>query len=271
MSKTITFVGAGNMATSIIGGLIQDGYDPQKIWATNPSIEKLSYLQQHFMIHTTTDNSVGVSAADVVVLAVKPQKMREVVESLATELSQKLILSIAVGVRADQIHSWVGSKPPIVRAMPNTPELFGKGATGLFASAEVSQEDKDFSESILRAVGVIRWVDKESLLDVVGALSASGPAYFFLVTEALMDAAEKLGLSREDAELLSLQTAYGASLMALEVDEDIKTLRAKVTSAGGTTQAAIKVLEDGGIRTLFKKALIAADNRAKELAENHKE
>ncbi len=180
---------------------------------------------------------------------------------------QPLVISIAAGIRTPDLARWLGADTAIVRAMPNTPALVQSGATGLFANAHVRDQQRDLAETILRAVGLTLWVEQEDQLDLVTALSGSGPAYFFLVMEALQEAASKLGLPAETARLLALQTAFGASRMALESDEDAAALRQRVTSPGGTTEQALRVLEEGGLRNLMEQALTAAARRSRELAD----
>jgi pyrroline-5-carboxylate reductase len=207
--------------------------------------------------------------SDLVVLAVKPQVMPEVARELAdiVRSKQPLVISIAAGIRSADLHRWLGGQCALVRCMPNTPALIQSGATALFAGPAVTDSQRDLAETILRAVGLVLWIDDENLMDAVTALSGSGPAYLMLVIEALQDAGRTLGLPAETARLLALQTAFGAAKMALESNEDVATLRQRVTSPGGTTEKALAVLEDGGLRTLFNDALYAARDRSRELAE----
>ena len=268
MNQTIAFVGAGNMARSLIGGLIADGYPAQLIQATDPAAEQRQRLQERFGIPVTADNRAAVAAADIVVLAVKPQVMREVATSLADVVQQRrpLVVSIAAGIREPALDRWLGGGAAVVRCMPNTPALVQAGATGLYANSRVSAEQREAAETVMRAVGVTVWVDDEALLDSVTGLSGSGPAYFFLVIEALENAGVELGLSREQARLLTLQTAFGAARMALESDQDPASLRRQVTSPGGTTERAIGILQDGGLEALFSKAVAGARQRCQELS-----
>jgi pyrroline-5-carboxylate reductase len=221
-------------------------------------------------VRTTSDNIAAVAAADVVVLAVKPQAMKQVLQPLATTLQQRqpLIISIAAGIEIASIARWLGGDLPIVRCMPNTPALVQLGATGLFANAQVSSEQKKLADSILRAVGIALWVDSEAQLDAVTAVSGSGPAYFFLVMEAMRDAGEKLGLARDAAAQLTMQTALGAARMALDSDVDVAELRRRVTSPNGTTERAIASFENDKLRDLFERALSACDARSRELAKD---
>ena len=264
----ITFIGAGNMGASLLGGLIQNGHPTQRLIAADPSADKLNALATQFGIETTTDNLKAIEAADVVILAIKPQVMASVVTPLAARLRERqpLIISVAAGLRVSSFEQWIGGACPIVRAMPNTPALIGHGATGLFANAHVSAEQHDLAETILRSVGVAVWLQEESLIDAVTALSGSGPAYFFYVMEALQVAGEKIGLPADTAKLLTLQTALGAAAMALESNDDLALLRQRVTSPGGTTEQGVAVLEAHHLKTIFEKTVEAAKNRSLSLA-----
>lgn len=268
-AHTIAFIGAGNMARSLIGGLLSDGYDPNRIWVACPTEQKLQELSSRFGVQTTQDNITAASSADVIVLAVKPQTIQTVVEEIKSVVQEQktLMISIAAGMRVEKIQQWLETESPIVRCMPNTPALLRAGATALYANDQVSQQQKDISESIMRSVGVTVWLEDEADLDTVTALSGSGPAYFFLVIEAMQDAAEQLGLSSQDAKLLTLQTALGAARMALESDQDASVLREQVTSKGGTTEAALNVFKDGDLNHLFYQAIDAAKQRAAQLSE----
>ena len=265
----LAFIGAGNMARSLIGGLIADGWDATCISVSDPDTAQLAALSSRFQVNTDTNNHTVTENADVVVLAVKPQVIRDVGLDLADLIQQRqpLILSIAAGIRATDLQRWLGGSCALVRCMPNTPALVQSGATALWRNEHVGDEQKDLAESILRAVGLALWVDSEDLMDSVTALSGSGPAYFLLVMEALQEAGQAMGLPEETAKLLSLQTAFGAAKMALESSEDAAVLRQRVTSPGGTTEKALAVLENGGLRALFSDALNAARERSRELAE----
>jgi pyrroline-5-carboxylate reductase len=267
--KTLVFIGCGNMASSLISGLVQDGYDPGHIWASDPDSEKLSNLAAQTGIRITGDNKEAVERADVVVLAVKPQVLETVARGIADALQARrpLVISIAAGVREAALHKWLGSDVALVRTMPNTPAMIQTGATVLHAAKGVSDEEKDLAESILRAVGLTRWVEDEGLMDAVTALSGSGPAYFFLVMEAMEEAAKAMGIEDDSARLLTLQTALGAARMAIESSEGPATLRERVTSPGGTTEQALKTLEQGKLRELFQQALADARDRSIELSE----
>lgn len=264
----IGLIGAGNMARSLIGGLAAKGYDPAHIMVSNPTPEKLVHLQQQYHVQTTMSNEAVVAASDLIILAIKPQIMQSVVTKLAVACQEKhpLIVSVAAGVRTESLQQWLGTAYPIVRCMPNTPALVGCGATGLFASATVSREQKNQAESILRAVGLTVWLSNEDELDTVTALSGSGPAYFLLLMEALEVGAEQLGLTSSAAHLLTIQTALGAARLALESDMSVGELRKQVTSKGGTTEQAIQVFEQGGFCQLVSDALSAAKQRSIEMS-----
>jgi pyrroline-5-carboxylate reductase len=251
--------------------LLADGYDAKKIWVASPTQEKLNQLAQKFGVNTTTDNQAAVKNADVIIFCVKPKMLQDVATQLASIIQQTkpLILSTVSGVRVSTMQHWLGDKIAIVRAMPNTPALIGCGASGLFANKFVTPEQANNAESILRAVGVVVWLQDEKLVDVVTGISGSGPAYFFLIMEALQQAAERLGLSPEVARLLTLQTAFGAGRMALESSEDLADLRRHVTSVGGTTEQGIRVLEEADIRAILYNTALAAKNRAEELANQY--
>lgn len=265
----LAFIGAGNMARSLIGGLIADGWDATCISVSDPDTAQLAALSSRFQVNTDTNNHTVTENADVVVLAVKPQIIRDVGLDLSDLIQnrQPLLISIAAGIRATDLQRWLGGSCALVRCMPNTPALVQSGATALWRNEHVGDEQKDLAESILRAVGLALWVDSEDLMDSVTALSGSGPAYFLLVMEALQEAGQAMGLPEETAKLLSLQTAFGAAKMALESSEDAAVLRQRVTSPGGTTEKALAVLENGGLRALFSDALNAARERSRELAE----
>ncbi len=264
----IAFIGAGNMGTCLAGGLIADGYDPSLIWMSGPTQSKLEKIKKSFDVNISTDNSEAAKQAEVVVFCVKPQILNTVTQELAPIIRSRrpLVISIAAGVREALINNWLGGEAAIVRCMPNTPALFGIGATALFANKKVTEAQHELAESIMRSVGITLWMDNEEKLDVVTALSGSGPAYIFLVIEAMRAAGQKLGLSEKDANLLTLQTAMGAARMALESENDVSYLRKSVTSPGGTTESALAVFEKGELRELFYKAIEAATHRAAELS-----
>jgi len=264
----ITFIGGGNMARSLIGGLVSDGFNPQHIHVSDPEPLCLQALSDKYPVNTYSSNLTAAQNCDVLILAVKPQQLQSVVKQLAVEWrSDTLLISIAAGIRLDDISRWLEhDDAAIVRAMPNTPSLVQAGATALCANGFVSTPQHELAESILRSVGLALWIEDEDKMDAVTALSGSGPAYFFLVMEAMEFAATEMGLDAETARLLCLQTAFGAAKMALESEESTATLRERVTSPGGTTERALHELEDGGVRGLFENALVAAALRSRELA-----
>jgi pyrroline-5-carboxylate reductase len=266
-NHTIAFIGAGNMARSLISGLIHDGVDPQRLVASDPDQARCADLAGEFGIRIATDNQAAVSTADTVVLAVKPQLLQAVASDLAPAFANenKLVLSVAAGIRSDTLAQWLGDQTPIVRTMPNTPALIQCGATALFARKGVTDDQRDTAESIMRSAGLTVWIDDEDALDTVTALSGSGPAYYFLFMEAMETAATEMGLDAATARLLTLQTALGAAKMALESREDPASLRRRVTSPGGTTERALTVMEQAGLRETVSKALEAARTRAHEL------
>jgi len=263
----ISFIGGGNMASSLVGGLIADGRDPASIYVTDVETAKLEALAEAFRIQTSSDNEEAVSHANCVVFAVKPQNMAALVESIAipARAHRPLFVSIAAGVREPDIRRWLGFDAAIVRSMPNTPALVGSGATALYANAFVSDEQRSLAESVLRAVGLTLWVEDEDLLDAVTALSGSGPAYYFLLMEAMERAGIALGLSKDHARMLTIQTAFGAAKMALESSDAPATLRTRVTSPGGTTESALDTLTAGGLEHLVNEAVQAAHRRSVEL------
>jgi len=267
-TKTVAFIGCGNMAASLINGLIADGFDPKKIMASDPDSAKTAHLSDILGIESTSDNSEAIRFAEVVVLAIKPQMLEQVATAIAPAVQEKqpLVISIAAGIQEKDIENWLGGNVALVRTMPNTPAMIKVGATVLHANAMVSSEQKNLAETILRAVGLTQWVESETMLDAVTALSGSGPAYFFLVMEAMEAAAVELGLPKDTAHILTLQTALGAARMAMESSDTPATLREKVTSPGGTTEAALNKFEEGGLRDLFLQALTQAHDRSIELS-----
>jgi pyrroline-5-carboxylate reductase len=267
-STGIVFVGGGNMASALIAGLLARGAAPAGVGVIDPSDTQRAALSQRHGIATfasTADAAAAIGAAGVLVLAVKPQQMREAVESLVAWMRDPLVLSVAAGVRAADISGWLGGHRRIVRTMPNTPAMIGLGATGLAALPGTGEADRQTAEAILSAVGETVWVDDESKLDAVTALSGSGPAYVFRLIEAIARGGEQLGLTREQAMRLTLQTFVGASQLAARSDEPPSVLRERVTSKGGTTAAALSVLEARDVGGLFAEALRAANDRSEEL------
>jgi len=268
VNPKIAFIGGGNMASAIIGGLVGQGFNAGAITASDPMPETLAKLKAIAPINITSDNLVAIRDADVIVLAVKPQVMAQVCKPMADTLAQKqpLIISIAAGITLQSLQQWLGDSLAIVRSMPNTPALVKTGATALFGNARTGARERDIAEQLLRAVGITVWTDSEAQLDAVTALSGSGPAYFFLVMEAMTAAGVALGLKPELATQLTLQTALGAAKMAIDSDVDTAELRRRVTSPGGTTLAALTVMEQRDLRDIFTVALAAAEQRSRELA-----
>ncbi len=257
------------MARSLIGGMINDGCDPEHISVADPGKEQRQQLSATFGIRTYTSNLDALQKVDVVILAVKPQ----VIELVATEIAETIqqqqcpVISIAAGIRSNDLERWLGGSCAVIRAMPNTPALVSSGATALFANQATQAEQRDLAEFIMRAVGLTLWLEDESLMDAVTAVSGSGPAYFFLLMESLENAGVNAGLPRKTARLLTLQTAFGAAKMALESSDDSATLRKCVTSPGGTTERAIQVMESGDYQALINNAVQGAKERAQELAD----
>jgi pyrroline-5-carboxylate reductase len=266
--RKLAFIGGGNMAAALIGGLLKRGLQNTHCVVADPSAEQRRRLTQDFGIAATDDNGLAVQDAEVVVLAVKPQQMRSVAEELAPHLEPKrpLLISVAAGIPHAALSRWVGPQIAIVRTMPNRPALNGFGATGLYAPAGVGQAHRMLAESIMGAVSATVWVEHEEQMDTVTALSGSGPAYFFLFMEALEAAAHERGLPMELAHRLTLETALGAAQMARESTDTLATLRQQVTSKGGTTAAALEVFDAAGLRDIVARAVAAADRRSAELA-----
>ncbi|HEX5339473.1 MAG TPA: pyrroline-5-carboxylate reductase [Gammaproteobacteria bacterium] len=264
----ITFLGGGNMARSLIGGMLQHGFDAAHIRVADPSPAQREALAAQFPVRVTGDNTDAVSGAEAVVFAVKPQVFHAAAKSVAPTLAdaKPLVISIAAGISEPDIRRWLGYEAAIVRVMPNTPALVGCGASALFANRFVNAEQRTLAGTLLEAVGIALWLDDERHMDAVTAVSGCGPAYFFLVMEALETAGRALGLAPELARALVLQTGYGATRMARESGEAPGELRKRVASPGGTTLAALTVLEDAGLREIFLKALTAARDRGAELS-----
>jgi len=263
----ITFIGGGNMATALVAGLENARPGQIEVRVADPSEEARRRLMREYEIETFTEGREAVPDADVIVLAVKPQFMSTVLAELAPVIEEgQLILSIAAGTTIAVIQSALGQDSPVVRAMPNTPALIGYGVCGLFASGNCRQHHREQAERIMQAAGEVVWIDKEALMDVVTAISGSGPAYFFLLTEALAQAGSELGLDEEDALQLAVRTAEGAGAMLARSGELPDVLRKRVTSPNGTTQAAVEALETAGFSELVRRAVVAATNRGRELA-----
>jgi len=265
----IAFIGGGNMARSLIGGMIATGISNQNISVSEPRADLRKTLNEDFGVNASEENAPVAKGADVVVLAVKPQILQEVVTPLSSLVAKArpLLISVAAGVTCSSIERWVGGHPALIRVIPNTPALIGAGISALYANNHVSGDHRALAEKIVTAVGKTIWIEEESLMDAVTAVSGSGPAYFFYVMQAIHDAAVREGLDAKTARLLSLETALGAARLAVESTEDPGTLQAQVTSPGGTTEAAIRVLNDSGVRDTLQRAVSAARARGGELAE----
>lgn len=265
----ITFIGGGNMATSLISGLCQAGHDPACLHAVDPTAAQRERLTKAYAINThASADETGALDVDVVLLAVKPQIMAGVARDLAPLLGARkpLVISIAAGITLSALRDWLGDQLPFVRCMPNTPALVGAGASGLFAADNVSAAQRDTAAAILATAGAVVWVESEQLIDAVTATSGSGPAYYFAFMEAMQGAAESMGLNADAARTLVLQTAYGAARMALESGDDPATLRRKVTSPGGTTEQALLTFAQGDLPTLVAHAMRSAADRAEALS-----
>ena len=256
------------MASCIIGGLIEGGHPASRISAADPYLPSLEKLQDIAAVSVSQDNATAVADADVIILAVKPQVMADAIASIAAivQATGAVSISIAAGVTIATMQERLGSEAAIIRCMPNTPALLGCGASALYANSRASERQKSYAQTIMGAVGITSWLETEAEIDAITALSGSGPAYFFLFMEAMIEAGIELGLKPDTATAMAKQTALGASRMALESDVDLIELRRRVTSPGGTTERAVKSFEQNGIRTLVQKAMQAASDRAKEMA-----
>lgn len=262
----ICFIGGGNMATALIGGLLGKGFAAQNISVVEINADNRAQLQRNFAVRTVETAAEGVSGSQIVILAVKPQQLREVALQLAPLLSGQLLISIAAGVRAVDLSRWTGSQS-IVRAMPNTPALIRSGMAGMYALPEVTDSQREEAQNILAAVGETLWVQDEAMLDAVTAISGSGPAYVFYFIEALQRAARELGFDAEEARRLSLETFLGASKLAARSDEDVSVLRSRVTSKNGTTERALSSMEANQIAEHIVQAARAAEARAREMGD----
>ncbi len=267
-SPTISFIGAGNMASAIIGGMLDSGFQAGDIWVSAPDDNHLQSLRKRFGISVTTDNRYCAEQADMVILAVKPQVMADVCRDIAplVQNTRPLMVSIAAGLTSETLDEWLGGGLPLVRVMPNTPSLVGKGAAGLYANSQVKDKQKKMVQTVFESIGSALWVEDENQLHAVTALSGSGPAYFFLMLEALESAATEAGIEATTARELAIQTMAGAAEMAGRSEHDPAQLKRNVMSPGGTTEQAIHTFEDGGLRDLVKKAYGAAYKRSQEMA-----
>ena len=266
MNETMAFIGGGNMASAIIGGLLRQGLPAQQIEVVEPFEEARARLQSQFGVTARPEAGPALARAGLVVWAVKPQTFREAAQAARAHTTQALHLSVAAGIRSDSIAAWLGTER-IVRSMPNTPALVGKGMTALYARPAASAADRTAVERVIATTGEFLWVEAEPLLDAVTALSGSGPAYVFFILEAMTRAGVEMGLSAEQAHRLAVGTFVGASELARASDEPPQVLRQRVTSKGGTTHAAITSMEADNLQGLFVKALHAAERRARELGD----
>lgn len=269
MTATISFIGAGNMASAIVGGMVKHGYQSSHITATSPDQQMLESIQAQYRINVTDNNNAAIEHADIVVLAVKPQILKRVCDGLRpafdARITPPLVISIAAGISLHSLQTWLGSKVPIVRAMPNTPAMIGCGATSLVANSQVTDEQRDSVEQVLRSTGIVEWLPEENLIDAATAVAGSAPAYFFLFFQAMEDAAVAQGLSRATARRLALQTGFGAASMALIGEHDPQQLMKNVMSPQGSTERAIQVFEHAGLREIVAKAMEDCSERAREL------
>lgn len=265
--SSIVFIGGGNMASCIIGGMIANGFLAQDIIVSEPGNESRRRIEDTYGVTTLTDNQAAAKQADLIVLAVKPQIMRSVAIDLAPALgANSAVASIAAGIPLAALQKWLGADTSIVRAMPNTPAMLLTGATGLFANQQVDRSQRELVQKIFQAIGYACWVDTEAQIDAVTAVSGSGPAYFFRIIEIMQKVGQELGLPEEIARELSLQTALGSARMATESGIGATQLREQVTSPGGTTQAALNTFEELGLETTFREAMRRAFHRAEEMA-----
>lgn len=266
MSTPIAFIGGGNMASALIGGLLRSGRAAESLIVVEPFEAQRAKLASDFGLHALAAPDASLAGAGLVVWAVKPQLFAEAAAPCAGLLGQALQLSVMAGIRSDAIAAATGSER-VVRAMPNTPALIGQGIAGLFARGAVSATDRALVEQVLAPTGATLWVDQEAQLDAVTALSGSGPAYFFFVVEAMMAAAQQMGLSAEQGRQLALATCGGAAALGLQSTDSPTLLREKVTSKGGTTHAAISSLQADGVDAAIVRAVRAAEQRARELGD----
>lgn len=279
IQPTLGVIGNGNMAMAIIGGLIKMGTDPATIWVSGPNAEKLAFQQKTYGFSVTTDNTQYLRQTRTLILAVKPSIMPVVCRELSVFFEKQkdniinppLFISIAAGITTKQIQKWLRLTCAIIRAMPNTPSLLQAGATGLYANEYANQEDRQHTEQLLVGIGLIQWLQNENQIDIVTALSGSGPAYFYYIIESMIEAGINLGLDEQTSTLLTIQTAYGASLMAKANPKDIKNLRLQVTSKGGTTESATQVFEMRSLKSIFKEAIEKANKRSIEQSQMENE
>lgn len=263
----IAFVGGGNMAAALIGGLAGKLTAGANIHVVDINEEALEKLQSQFGVTTARQIDAAVASSDVIVLAVKPQQMKDVAAQLRPHVTTQLVLSIAAGIRAVDLSRWLNGHDAIVRTMPNTPALIGKGITGMVAMDGASEQQRAEADAIMRAVGATVWLSDETLIDPVTAVSASGPAYVFYFIEAMQQAAQEMGLTAEQGNELAIATFVGASQLAAESTEPVSVLRERVTSKGGTTHAALTSMATSGVKEAIVRALKAASERGRQLGE----
>lgn len=270
MATKITFIGAGNIASSLAGGLIAKGFEAPSLTLADINEQQLQTARSNLGVATARDNVAACAKADVIVIAVKPQVVAQIIPTLKEVVARRnsLVISVVAGTPLSKYTDWLGPEAAVVRCMPNTPALVELGATGMFANARVNDAQRDLARQILSSVGLALWLENEDQIDAITALSGSGPAYFFLVMEAMMTAGQALGLTESVSRQMTLQTALGAAHMAITSDAGPAELRRRVTSPGGTTERAIDIFEHGKLRELFAEALQAAYQRSKELATN---
>ena len=269
--KKVAFIGAGNMSRAILVGMVNNGFTASNIIVSNPSAPKREALALDFGVQQTSDNIEACNFADVIILSVKPHLIKDVCQQIKDniDIANKCFISVAAGVSLAQMHSVLGDNASIIRCMPNTPSQLGLGMTGFFAPESVSQQDKDFANNALASVGKVKWLANEAQIDDLITVSGSGPAYFFAFMEAMQSQAMAFGFDQQTARELVQQTALGAAQMAIQNDDSIATLRANVTSKGGTTHAAITTFADGGLDSLVSDAMKACKARAIEITESN--
>ena len=267
-SPRIGFVGGGNMARALIGGLIGRGTAASQLSVGEPAAAARESLARDFKVRVSADNRAAIDACDLIIVAVKPQEAGTVLKALAPELqgARTVLVFVVAGIQIASLSAWVGTAVPVIRTMPNRPALIGAGVTGMFAAPDVTMEQRRLAEQTLQAAGQTVWVARESDLDIVTALSGSGPAYFFLLAELMMQAAVAQGLAPEAARQLAVGTLQGAGALARLSDGDLAQLRAQVTSKGGTTEAALNAFDAADLRAIVERAMQAAAQRSRELA-----
>jgi pyrroline-5-carboxylate reductase len=267
----IGFLGGGNIAKSVIAGLIKDGTDPTTLLVADRHPEKLADLSAHYGVHIFNNVLEVTERANILILAVKPINFEALCRDIRPALhhTRPLIISLATGIRIHDMSAWLGTKLPIIRAMPNTPAMLQAGATGLYANTETSSSEREMAEKIMRSVGITAWLNKEEDIEAIIAIAGSAPAYYFRIMELMQEIGEEMGLSPDITKLFITQTLFGAGKMALESPRSLAELRTQVTSKGGTTQAALQALEAGGLKDLLHEALHAARHRGLEIGEEY--